>query len=206
MITQIGNHRVKHGDLMNGIDDLMEGRKAFIFYSDPPWGQGNLNYWQTINNRMTGAERTQINLGSFLEKVFELATKHTSDWVFIEYGIKWKDLIISMGEKYGLVHLGVAEPKYRSGSKLLPLNLHIFNKNKVRLEDGYLEAISGTHGFETLRKAVLPISKAGELILDPSCGMGFTAKVGVEAGMVFRGNELNEKRLQKTIDFLQKHK
>jgi 16S rRNA G966 N2-methylase RsmD len=51
MITDIGIHRVQHGDIMNGLDELMEGDKADFIYSDPPWGQGNLTYWQTMNKK-----------------------------------------------------------------------------------------------------------------------------------------------------------
>jgi len=36
--------------------------------------------------------------------------------------------------------------------------------------------------------------------------MGYTARAGVKAGMTFYGNELNGKRLQKTIDFLKSKK
>jgi hypothetical protein len=40
------------------------------------------------------------------------------------------------------------------------------------------------------------------IVFDPCCGMGYTARAAVAAGMRFRGNELNAKRLQKTIQFL----
>jgi predicted methyltransferase len=40
----------------------------------------------------------------------------------------------------------------------------------------------------------------GDKILDPCCGMGYTAQIAIDNGMYFYGNELNAKRLQKTIN------
>ena len=35
------------------------------------------------------------------------------------------------------------------------------------------------------------------------CGMGYTAQATVDRNMIFRGNELNKKRLDKTIKRLE---
>ena len=44
MIYKIGEHTVRHGDIHNEIEinELTQNIKANIFYSDPPWGSGNL--------------------------------------------------------------------------------------------------------------------------------------------------------------------
>ena len=42
------------------------------------------------------------------------------------------------------------------------------------------------------------------ICLDPMCGMGFTAQASINRGMSFYGNELNKKRLEKTILRLKK--
>ena len=70
MITEIGKHKVQCQDVMYGIDDLMGSDKVDFLYSDPPWGQGNLKYWQTINNRHTGMQRNEIEYNGFLSKYF----------------------------------------------------------------------------------------------------------------------------------------
>ena len=211
MITEIKDHRVKHGDVMQlaASNNLMQNDKAHIFYSDPPWGRGNISYWQTINAKMNeGTEKSVIEYNAFVSQIFNLASSFTSDngIVFIEYGCKWADDILNMAKKYGLIHLGTAKPLYKSGSKLLPLDLHIFSKQQINLEIGYLDAIRDTYGLDTLRQAVRPFVKAGEIIFDPCCGMGYCAQIAIENNMVFRGNELNKARLQKTIDRLSKSK
>lgn len=206
MITQVGEHRVKCGDLMDGIGDLMINDKAYIFYSDPPWGQGNLNYWQTINTKMTGADKKTIDLDNFINKVFETANEYTKKIIFIEYGVKYKEYIIKNGEKYGLKHNGVADLLYRSGSGKLPLHLHIFSKGDIEIPNGYFENLKGSIGMQTLRMAVTPFAVDGEIILDVACGMGYTAQIALETGMIFRGNEINASRLSKTIKLLENAK
>ena len=44
MFTKTGNHVVKHGDICDGIEDLMGVDQADFIYTDPPWGQGTLSY------------------------------------------------------------------------------------------------------------------------------------------------------------------
>lgn len=205
MILSIGKHRVRHGDVMDGIDQLMNGEKADIFYSDPPWGQGNMKYWHTMNRKMNGVEsELKGDLSDFLEQIFSIANKYAKGPIFIEYGCQWEENIRVMGNKYGFSHLGIADLRYKSGSKLLPLHLHVFSKGPLQLPQGYLKSLSGTFGFETLKRAVTPFAVKDGIVLDPCCGMGYSARAAIENGMSFRGNELNRKRLQKTIEKLQK--
>jgi hypothetical protein len=205
-ITHIGPHAVKHGSVMAGIDDLMAGTKAYLAYSDPPWGQGNLNYWQTINNKHTGAPRQEIDLDAFLDTIFDTLQRHVEGVVLVEYGQRWRDPLLARAARYGLAHSGEVELLYKSGSKLLPCDLHVFGTGgqAVPLPEGFLETVRHTFGYDTLRKAFTPFAKPGAVVLDPCCGMGYTAQAALDTGMVFRGNELNAKRLEKTIARLRK--
>ena len=207
-VKQIGRHRVQCGDLMDGIDDLMGGEKANCFYSDPPWGQGNLSYWQTMNSKMTGAQSKWIDFKGFLTQVFSLATRYTTGPIIIEYGKRWCNEVIVEGAKFGLRHLDVGEALYKSGSRLLPLDVHLFIKEGqvLPLVTGgrYFSDIDGTHGIATLRAALGQFALPGLKILDPSCGVGLTAKIALETGMTFYGNEINEARLGYTIRLLEK--
>lgn len=202
MITTVGHHKVKCGNVMDGITDLMSHETANIFYSDPPWGQGNLNYWQTINKRHTGMTPHKTPLPEFLDKIFAIASQHTFGPVFIEYGIKWKDPLIQKAVSMGLSYHGTADIKYRSGNKLLPHHLHLFSTNSLLIQEGYFESLAGMTGIECLKKATSPYVVPGGIILDPCCGLGMTAELAIVTGMRFRGNELNAHRLQKTISKL----
>lgn len=205
MIKQIGVHRVKHGDVMDGISDLMNGETVDIIYSDPPWGQGNLRYWQTMNKKMTGATPKEIEYTAFIKKIFEEAKRYTNDLFFLEYGIKWREDIKAMAKEFGFQDLHTIPLQYKSGSRLLPLDLHVFSgsANPRPLTGYHILSITGSYGFSTLEKVLLPIVKPGMKILDPCCGMGYTAQLAVNANLQFFGNELNEKRLSKTIKRLE---
>ena len=142
----------------------------------------------------------------FLNKIFTLASTYIKPdgIVFIEYGVRWEKQIIDLASKYGLKHLATTVPQYKSGSKLLPLHLHLFSKTKQDIPEGYLETIRDTYGYNTLCQAVKPFVSTGEIIFDPCCGMGYSAQLCIDNGMKFRGNELNKKRLDKTIKRLNK--
>ncbi len=168
MITEIKKHRVRHGDLMDNLDGLMKGELAEIFYSDPPWGAGNLRYWQTMNTKMNAVPQKEIDFQAFLNRVFDIAVQHSKNMVFIEYGIRWERIVVDMGEAKGLKHLGTATTLYKSGSRKLPLHLHIFTKNPtVLIPPLYIDNLTNTEDMQTLRNAVRPFAKAGEILLDP---------------------------------------
>jgi len=203
MITTIGRHRVRHGNVMDGLDDLLRGEKATIFYSDPPWGQGNLNYWSTINKRMAGEQVQQPALTAFLHQIAALAARHTTHVVMIEYGIQWEHQLKAVTDEHALRHLGTATTQYATGGKLRPLHLHAFAPpgSTFTLPPDYLGSLEGTHGYATTRAVIGALTRAGltGILLDPCCGLGLQARAAVEHGLTFRGNELNAARLAKTI-------
>lgn len=204
-ITKIGKDVVMHSDIMlSNIQDVLQGQKVDMMYSDPPWGTGNLNYWQTMNKKMTGAKKNEVDLDAFLRKIFSIAKDNVKGIVFIEYGIQWRDDIKKMAKQYGLVDNGTIRLQYKSGSKLLPLDLHLFSKKPITIPQSYIKAVTDTYGYNTLKQAMTPFAKEGGTILDACCGMGYTAQLAIDTGMTFYGNELNAKRLQKTINRLEK--
>jgi predicted methyltransferase len=200
MITIIGEHKVKHGDIMDGIADLMRNDKADIFYSDPPWGEGNLKYWQTMNVKMNSdAVKKQVDLNLFLNKIFETAATYAKGVIFIEYGERWADVVKQKSNIYGLKHICIIKTQYGSGKNMLPLDLHILSKQTITIPSDYVSYVWGSHGYETLKRATAPFIVKGGIVLDPCCGMGYSAQVAVDNEMRFRGNELNQTRLNKTI-------
>lgn len=202
MITKIGEHRVRHGDVYDDLGELFD-RKVDLFYSDPPWGEGNLKYWQTMNQKMNGVEPKEVNLDKFLNRIIQVAVENTTDdaIIFIEYGMRWYQQLVELAESYGLRNLKNIELLY--GSPERPLMLCIFSKGKdVEFPEGYDESVWHTKGFDSLKAAVLPLAGNRKTICDPCCGLGYTAKLAKENGLVFYGNELNEKRLQKTMERL----
>lgn len=208
MIQQIGKHKVRHGDVHAEaeIAQLMNGVTADIFYSDPPWGEGNLKYWQTMNRKMNSDAVDPINtkLDKFLDTVLGYAVKYTRGFVVIEYGLQWTDQVIAEAEKKGLIHCGTVETLY--GSQNLPLNVIVFHTNKQVNID--LSSVYHTKGYTTVKTMFALLKQASgkqdTIGADLCCGMGYTAQACIDNGMTFYGNELNKARLAKTIKRLQK--
>lgn len=77
---------------MDSLDDLMGSNLVDFVYSDPPWGEGNLKYWQTMNLKMNpGTLRRDVSLSSFLDRIFDVYLRYTKEnaLIFIEYGQRW---------------------------------------------------------------------------------------------------------------------
>jgi len=201
MIQEIGRHKVKLGNVMSGIDDLMDGEMADLIYSDPPWGEGNLKYWETMRVKMDKApERSpDIKLDSFLETIFGIGQKYAKNVMLVEYGIKWENELKSMAQSFGFQCLCTLTTQYKSGSKLLPMHLHVFAKHPVPISKEWCDSVVDTYGYTTISSAVKGFVTPGGILLDPCCGMGYSAQAAVDTGMVFRGNEMNSTRLNKTI-------
>jgi hypothetical protein len=157
-----------------------------------------------MNKKMTGAEPKQVNLGAFLTQIFKVAIRHSKGYVFIEYGDRWRDALIAEAGKHGLRFLGTANTFYKAGSKWLPMHVSVFAHPDSSITSFPVERIEGAKGFDAVRRAIQPVAKPGAILLDPCCGLGNSARVSMEFGMVFRGNELNAARLNRTIERLRK--
>ena len=206
MITEIGPHKVQHSDIMNGVEKLMGDDKIDFVYSDPPWGQGNLRYWQTINMRNDGVERNNIEYDGFLHQFFSILKRYIKDVAVIEYGEKWREDIVAIVKSYGFHHHGACTSLYKAGSKLLPVDIHLISKSGSHtLTETFADRCYKLRGQALVNMAFehyLPSS--AKMVLDPMCGMGYTAQATVDNGLIFRGNELNAARLEKTKDRLRK--
>lgn len=209
MIQQVNKHKVGNFDIhkVASISKLLGNAKADIFYSDPPWGNGNIKYWDTINKKQNDIETSTGNFDAekFLDIVLSYAVKHTNGWVIIEYGKRWEKLVIAMAEARGLKYCGSVETLY--GSK--PFNVmdvHYFRTDKVH-------PIDTTKVHHTVNNATVQVvfdslftgvDMEDKIGIDLCCGLGLTAKACISHNMKFIGNELNKHRLQSTLKRLEK--
>jgi hypothetical protein len=207
VVTKIKNHTVRHGDVQDReqIAEYIGERKADLFYSDPPWGEGNIKYWQTMNRKMNGdaaKDPSSTSLDNFLDCVLTYAKKYTKGFVVIEYGKRWTAQLIELAKAKGLIYCNEVEALY-SGQNL-PVDIIFFHTEEYKEID--LSTIYHMKGYACVKAIFALLKKYGDMKvgMDLCCGMGYTAQACLDNGLDFIGNELNEKRLEKTIARLNK--
>lgn len=205
LIYNLHGNILRNGDMMSfELSELTDSKVNFI-YSDPPWGEGNLKYWQTMNKKMNGVEPKQVDFPAFLEKFFQICNDALTDdgVVFMEYGPRWKSDVECTAKVYGFTVRRYYTPQYRAGKGMLPLDLFVFTRTSNTKEYSWPDesVVNNTYGYATLQKVFSTMTTEPNMILlDPCCGMGYSAKLAISRGMKFIGNELNYKRIQKTKD------
>lgn len=198
----IGPHKVLNGSVESlALDSMLAGEKVRILYSDPPWGEGNVKYWATINKRHTGVEVEPLTYRGMLDRIMNLIDCYVDGHVFIETGPAFSDELQGLLSER-LVSVTRYDTLYRSGSRMRDCVLLYGSTRKTDSLNGFNP--SGMTGYAQVRDCLKAVAEPNAIVLDPMCGMGYTAKATLQAGMVFRGNELNAKRLAKTIAVLQK--
>lgn len=190
------NRNVVHPE----VDALAKLTPVQIFYSDPPWGDGNVKMWATLLKKATG-ETTRVLTGNEVIRAALRLADYATHYLFLEMGERWQDEALQAVTDAGWLDARAFTTYYQGGRGLLPNALIIARKPGA---PKYTSDPSGTHGFDVLRAAVKPVAQPGWVILDPFCGLGNTARIAIETGMTFRGNELNRERLKRTQARLRK--
>ena len=201
-IQNIGWHKITNASVDEAVvDDMLRGERVNILYSDPPWGDGNLKYWVTMNKKMSGREFTPIPYSVLVERFRGLISNYVDGHVIIETGKAWLGETVNMLRP--VVHnIDVYTLQYRSGSRMLECVMisGVTNPSYPKMSFNP----TGMHGYEVPKQSIASIATPGGIVLDPCCGMGYTARAAVSAGMQFRGNEFNPVRLAKTVKFLER--
>tara|TARA_R110002126_G_scaffold22190_4_gene79336 strand:- start:175 stop:804 length:630 start_codon:yes stop_codon:yes gene_type:complete len=200
---EIGKHIVSNEDVQNvDFNKLLKGSKAHILYTDPPWGDGNMKYWCTLNKRHTGQEIEAMSYKTLIKIIKDMIKNHVDGYVFLETGNQWLDETLE-DIKDVIYNQKVYSLRYKSGSKLLT-NPVIVGTTNPDLVLPNLDALEGAIDEHSLKIAIPLLAKEGAILLDPTCGMGNSARSAIQNKMRFVGNEFNSKRLEKTIKSLKR--
>jgi hypothetical protein len=196
---EIGAHRLLCGDITTGaVAEIMAGDRALVIYSDPPWGPGNQQYWHTMNVR---GSVPRTSWGDFLTAFCgACASFRTSDApVFVEMGLRWVDELDAAMLAVGLPKQRRWDITYGPKKKPLPNTLTLYGHRDIPID------LPVRHSEPVTRTVLGAVVRAGDLVLDPCCGKGMTARISHALGARFRGTELNPKRLELTAGWLRKH-
>lgn len=199
-VEKIGPHRLLCGDITKPdvVDTLMDGSKADVIYSDPPWGPGNQKYWHTMNRR---GSKPRTSWESFLCSFASVCAQHRKPTapVFVEMGLRWTDDLDDAMERVGIKMVRRWTILY--GPRKKPL------KNTVALYGAPCPPISlpePRHGEPVTAAILESVISSGDIVLDPCTGKGMTARATHRFNGYFFGAELNPSRLKQTGDWLRK--
>lgn len=216
-MRSIGRHRVAVGDVTRGdVDRLMGREEADAIYVDPPWGPGALQMFATMDRPgSTPAKAWPDFLKGFCLALAVHRSRGTNTPVFVEMGPRWADEVAAAMEAHLMPVRARWACKYKSGLKFIPQAL-LYSGPELPAGFDPTEA----HGpklplicLKAAREVALQglsqreidtVIGDGITVLDPCCGLGFTARAAADLGMDFRGLELNPRRLDKTIEALEK--
>jgi hypothetical protein len=179
---------------------MLRGEKVDVLYTDPPWGDRFMAYFQTLKKRMDGVDAPQITHDQLYDRIGELIHRYVRGYVFIETGLEWKTYVTRQLASAGVRKIHAYRTRYQSGAKVLDnvLLAGTTTKKGVRLQ-------FETYGEPKLEaRCIAAVAVKGGIVLDPCCGMGFTAEAAIINRMRFRGNEYTQKRLDKTIAILER--
>lgn len=155
-----------------------------LFYSDLPWENRMVKFFQTQLRKDTGKE-VHNDIDGILNKVAQLAD--TKKPAFLEYSVKGTERVIEIMEKHGHRHQQTIKGFY---NKNKPLHIITFNNN--------VTIPNGLEGGTLIKKCINSINP--KVVFDAFAGIGFTCRWVKETGADYIGYELNPKRFKRMIE------
>ena len=186
---RVGRHRLICLDMETpAAADWWRDQQLQVFYSDPPWDQGNAQAFRT----KAGSDR-RAAYTALMGAIADVAAR-ADQAVFVELGVNktapWDAAAAARGIPFARLHHVLYDKPPRPSlvwqGGALPVG--------VQLE--------GQTGDEVVRRALFPWSDSGATVADTCCGLGMTARICHKLGLRFVGSELHPRRLANTIDWL----
>ena len=172
-------------------------------YTDPPWGNGNLNYWQTMNNKNNDENMNdQITQEELENIVVNLITNNVNNYAFIVYGKREASSMMSKFKaKKNVKDIQYIKKKYRSGSNWLENCIIVVTLNNAEVKDWSI--LNGLNGIKSLQKVCEVFKGQYKSCLELFIGIGYYLKVLHKNGFDVVGNELSKARLSKALKKIQ---
>jgi len=203
MSYRIGRHEVVHASIESAeVDRLLLSEKARVLYTDPPWGDGNMKYWATLNRKATGNQFPILSYQLMLDRILRLAKRNVEGHLLLTVGQKWINQVKTAVEDAGMRNIRVFDCYYKSGSKNMPMLIVYGATSSSYQYDRSKFYPTDETGAELHRGIVSAVAERGKTLFDPCCGVGNIARAALSNGMKFKGGDFNSARLKKTIEFL----
>jgi len=169
-----------------------------VLYTDPPWGQGTIKYWNTLNKKNTGDDTEILSVEQIETIIVDYIMEYVKQYGFIIYGKREAAGMMARLTKTGLRDIELIPRTYNSGSKRLP-NVVITFRTPLAPAIDWRSLLEGTNDMDTLRIVCDQLAGKAKTVLDMFIGIGDYLKMLDRYGFTVVGNELNSARLEKAI-------
>lgn len=150
-----------------------------MIWTDPPWRDGMVKFFQTQMKKDTGRTVNHTS-EEIMDQLARLADPCKP--IIIEYSVTGWLTVVRIMENRGHKIIKVDGGTY--SAKRLPFVLMNFN---------YEIPVYSGHGAEIITNTLRGVPDI-KTVFDPFAGIGFTAKAARAAGKIYIGSELNPKR------------
>ena len=160
--------------------------KYDVLWTDPPWGQRMVNWFQNKLYKDTGrvVDRT---IEELLYKLGELSNSYFP--LFVEYSVAEHEMVLEIMSECGHTLDYVVKGKQQNND---PFVICVFNSNYDKEVNPPVEPMKGFQYIEYFLNILQP-----KIVFDPFSGIGKTKKKVESLGFEYIGSELNEKRKKK---------
>lgn len=202
-MIKIHGHVLTHGNIKDSQLDaaIKENYPNGIdfCYTDPPWGNSNLKYWETMNKKMNGQSTDQIDQLLLENRVVRLICDNVRKYAFIVYGVHQAESLMNIiKEQKEVTDVQYIEKKYKSGNKWLKNCVIAITLNNAEPIDWSALLVNQDEqkGLHVVCKAL--VGKYNSC-MDIFIGQGFYLEILHKYGFKVIGNELNQSRLNKAV-------
>ena len=166
------------------IMQIMDVPEYDILYTDPPWGNRMVKFFETMERKMTGNSHNN-NLMLIIRKLGKIADPTKP--LIVEYSVAgWQEIVEWLKDE------GHSFYKKFDATQSMnrPYVLLVFNAN--------FEIDTTLKGFKVVTDTVTRLG--AKRVFDPFGGIGLTAKAVHRAGAEYYGNEINSERYKRLND------
>lgn len=173
---------------------LMNGKKAQMIFTDPPWSKGNYKMFRTkAGLRGDVTETMYLDL---MQNLFNICKQFCDGDIYINIGHNFKENFLKLAEQNGFETTNLFEVQYSKNNSNL-----LWYSGKNTYKDSDLPQVLNRY---TATWAVNNSTKENDIVLDPFCGRLLFGVEVVKSKRNFYGSELIADKLALGIKRLNK--
>jgi hypothetical protein len=196
----IGSHAVTCGCISGPqIEILLDNRPVDVLYTRPPWGDSQMKRFHTMAREN---EWPLLTHRALYERLSSLIQKHIHGWIFIETGLRQAEEVEEHMRLAQVCNRRWWHVTYTFAGQIRECMLFQGHTEDWRELPDFNPM--PYRGLELAIYCLQAVQHPGATVFDPCCGTGDTARAARAARMRFLGNDLDAKRLLRTVHSLRR--